>query len=241
MVVISSASHLGRGGTAAYAGDVVRAAVRIREVYGKNVRVVHGFPLIGGGGLVDDSTVRGLREIELWLAEVDKRRLGSLPQTSKYFINNYLSTTSSSNTSINHRQALKLPLALHSPESGTFVSPGWEDLPRSLPSLGEEDEAAFLNVMLSELNEKFALQLDTCPNTDRTTQFATEDPEEERASVSSLGQAMPRGSLTIWSRLTLRSSTPRCQASVLRNNLSRNYPLTWQREWRISTRKIPWC
>jgi hypothetical protein len=49
VVVISSASHLGRGGTAAYAGDVVRAAVRIREVYGKNVRVVHRFPLIGGG------------------------------------------------------------------------------------------------------------------------------------------------------------------------------------------------
>jgi hypothetical protein len=132
---------------------------------------------------MDDSTIRGLREIELWLAEVDKRRLGSLPETSKYFIINYLSTTSSSNTSINHRQALKLPLALHSPESGTFVSPGWEDLPRSLPSLGEEDEAAFLNVMLSELNKKFALQLDTCPNTDRTTQFATEDPGEERACV----------------------------------------------------------
>jgi hypothetical protein len=71
VVVISSASHLGRSGTAAYAGDIIAAMGRIREAYGRSVRVVHGFPLIGGG-LVDDSTVRGLREIEYWLAEVDR-------------------------------------------------------------------------------------------------------------------------------------------------------------------------
>jgi hypothetical protein len=41
--------------------------------------------------------------------------------------------------------------------------------------------------MLSELNEKFALQLDTCPSTDRTSQLATEDPEEERACVVLVG------------------------------------------------------
>ncbi len=172
VVVTSSASHLGRVGTAAYAGDVVKATLRIREVYGKNVRVVHGFPLIQGG-LMDESTVRGLREIELWLAEVDKRRLGSLPETSAYFTDKFLSTTSGNAASITYRQALKLPLALRSSESGAFVSPGWEDLPRSLPSLGEEDEAAFLSVMLSELNAKFALQLDPSPILDRSCQTAT--------------------------------------------------------------------
>jgi hypothetical protein len=135
VVVISSASHIGRVGTAAYAGDIVKATLLIREVYGKNVRVVHGFPLIPGG-LMDESTVRGLREIELWLAEVDKRHLGSLPETSAYFTSNFLCTTSGSTALITYRQALKLPLALHSSESGAFVSPGWEDLSRSLPSLG---------------------------------------------------------------------------------------------------------
>ncbi len=71
VVVLSSVSHLGRSGTAAYAGDIVAAMSRIREVYGRNVRVVHGFPVIGGG-LVDDTTIRGLWEIELWLADVDR-------------------------------------------------------------------------------------------------------------------------------------------------------------------------
>ncbi len=51
--------------------------------------MVHGFPVIGGG-LVDDSTIRGLREIKLWLAEVDRRCLGSFPETSEYFIKHFL-------------------------------------------------------------------------------------------------------------------------------------------------------
>jgi hypothetical protein len=96
---------------------------RIREAFGRNVRVVHGFPIIGGG-LVDDNTIRGLREIELWLAEVDRRRLGSLPDTSEYFIKHFLSTTAQSTSTNTHRQALKLPLALHSSDSGAFVSTG---------------------------------------------------------------------------------------------------------------------
>jgi hypothetical protein len=49
-------------------------------VYGKAVRVVHGFLLVRGG-LVDTGAVCDLQEIELWLAEVDKRCLGSLPGT----------------------------------------------------------------------------------------------------------------------------------------------------------------
>jgi hypothetical protein len=57
VVILSSVSHLGRSGMAAYAGDVVAAMSRIREAYGRNVRVVHGFPVIGGG-LLDDSTIR---------------------------------------------------------------------------------------------------------------------------------------------------------------------------------------
>jgi hypothetical protein len=109
VVVISSVSHLGRGSTAAYARDIVKAASRIWEMYGRSVRVVHGFPLIGGG-LVDENTVRGLWEIELWLAEVDKHRLGSLPDTSAYFINNFLSTISCTPASIHHRQAQRLLL-----------------------------------------------------------------------------------------------------------------------------------
>jgi hypothetical protein len=188
VVVISSASHLGRSGTAAYAGDIVAAMNRIREAYGRSVRVVHGFPLIGGG-LVDESTIRGLREIEYWLAEVDRRRQCSLPETSDYFITHFLTSKTTHTTNGNQRLALKLPTSLHSSDSGIFVSPGWEDLPGSLPALGEEDERAFLHVMLSELNNKFALQLDTCPVTDRSSQLGTDTTDECRFGIVLAGSS----------------------------------------------------
>jgi hypothetical protein len=50
VVVLSCLSHLGRVGTAAYAADIVRAFGRVHGAFGKNVRTVHGFPLLRGGG-----------------------------------------------------------------------------------------------------------------------------------------------------------------------------------------------
>jgi hypothetical protein len=126
----------------------------------------------------DENTVRGLREIELWLAEVDKRRHCSLSVTSDYFIKHFTCDTEHPSRSGMARLALKLPSSLHSPDSVTFVSPGWEDLSRSLPTLVEGDEQSFLKVMLEELNLKFALQLDPSPITDWSGQSAT-DPQAE--------------------------------------------------------------
>ncbi len=37
--------------------------------------------------------------------------------------------------------------------------------------------------MFAELNSKFALQLDTCPITDRSCQTATDNPDEGRLSI----------------------------------------------------------
>ncbi len=43
-----------------------------------------------------------------------------------------------------------------------------------LPTLKEEDEKKFLGIMLDELNNMFALQLDLCPSTDKSSQVATD-------------------------------------------------------------------
>jgi hypothetical protein len=73
---------------AAYAVDIVKAFGRIQGAYVRDVRLVHGYPL--GGGLTDECTLRGLREIELWLSRVDKRCHSSLPRTSEFFTNKFL-------------------------------------------------------------------------------------------------------------------------------------------------------
>jgi hypothetical protein len=43
--------------------------------------------------------------------------------------------------------------------------------------------------MFAELNAKFALQLDTCPNTDRSCQLATDNPDEDRLGIVLAGSS----------------------------------------------------
>jgi hypothetical protein len=112
-----------------------------------------------------------------------------IPDTSDYFIKQFLTTKTGHTSNNNQRQALKLPSSLHSSDSGIFLSPGWEDLPGSLPALGEGDERAFLHVMLSELNNKFALLLDTCPITDRSSQLGTDNTDECRFGIVLAGSS----------------------------------------------------
>ncbi len=88
-----------------------------------------------------------------------------------------------------HAQPSKLPIALHSPDSVAFVSPGWEDLPRSLPTLGEGDKLQFLMVMLEELNSKLVLQLDLNSITDRSCQITTDEPVKDCITVVLAGSS----------------------------------------------------
>jgi hypothetical protein len=126
----------------------------------------------------DESTVRGLREVEAWLTEADKRRQSSLPVSSGYFLKHFTTDTKHPSIKSTARIALRLPPSLHSPDGVTFVSTGWEDLSRSLPTLGEGDEQMFLGIMLEELNHKFALRLDPSPSTDWSSQSATDTQQE---------------------------------------------------------------
>jgi hypothetical protein len=191
VVVLSS---LARVGTAAYAEELVRALARIRDAYANSVRIVHGFPVLIGG-LDDESVVRSILEIELWLADSDKRRMHSLPNTSAHYISEWLRTNKSDSGSDSdsatdiHPHPLKLPNSLHSLEKGTYVSPGWEDLATCLPALQEEDEKKLLGVLIEELNEKFALQLDLEPSTDRSSQPASDYMESDFFSMIFAGSS----------------------------------------------------
>jgi hypothetical protein len=194
VVVLSSLTYLARVGTAAYAEELVRAIARIRDAYAGSVRIVHGFPVLIGG-LDDESVIRSILEIELWLADSDKRRMHSLPSTSAHLISEWLRTnkpdpdSDSDSATDTHPHPLKLPNSLHSLEKGTYVSPGWEDLATSLPTLQEEDEKKLLGVLIEELNEKFALQLDLEPSTDRSSQSASDFMEHDSLSMIFAGSS----------------------------------------------------
>ncbi len=86
-------------------------------------------------------------------------------QTSRLSTSDFFCSTFLCNASLNNklyttdRRDLKVLIALHSSVSSVFVRPGWKDLLRFLPILGEGDEWLFLLEMLTELDEKFAIQL----------------------------------------------------------------------------------
>ncbi len=197
VVVLSSLTYLARVGTATYAEELVRSLARIRDAYASSVRIVHGFPVLIGG-LDDESVIRSILEIELWLSDSDKRRMHSLPNTSAHYISEWLKTgtdgtSASASASLPasdiHPRPLKLPNSLHSLEKGTYVSPGWEDLATCLPALQEEDEKNLLGVIIEELNEKFALQLDLEPLTDRSSQLASDNTDSKSVSMIFAGSS----------------------------------------------------
>ncbi len=207
VVIFSSLTHLSRVGTSVYAADIVKVLSRLREAYGDSVRGLHGFPVMAGG-LQDRSCIRALREVEVWLSEADKWNQHTLPNTSKVFIEQFLSqnsaehlnSTANTDASANTdgppkstveqlRTGIELPASLHSLAKVNIHCQGWDDLPGGLPILTAEQELNFLTGMLDELNEKFALQLDTCPCTDRTGHSAADSETESEIVIALAGSS----------------------------------------------------
>jgi hypothetical protein len=58
-----------------------------------------------------------------------------------------------------------------------------------LPALQEEEEKKLLGVLIEELNEKCALQLDLEPSTDRSSQLASDYMESDSISMIFTGSS----------------------------------------------------
>jgi hypothetical protein len=66
VVVLSSASHMARVGTVAYAADFVKARGRLVGVMGGGIELVHGIPILLSG--TDDSAlIRSIADFAHWL------------------------------------------------------------------------------------------------------------------------------------------------------------------------------
>ena len=135
------------------------------------MRVLHGYPM-PTVTITDQVTIRGLMEVESWLAMADQRRAHSLEHTSKFFMKNYLLTeTETEAGSISRADIpLRLPASIYSKEKSAFVGLGWPKLAKSLAATTERTKMDLLKVMLEELNSEFAHQLDTEPVLDRLVQ-----------------------------------------------------------------------
>jgi hypothetical protein len=143
VVVLSSLTYLARVWTVAYVEELVMSLARICDAYTNLVWIVHGFQVLIGG-LENESVIRSILEIELWLIDSDKRCMHSLLITSAHYILEWLKVSKSdsdtNSASDIHPHPLRLPNSLHTLEKGTYVTPGWEGLAICLPTLQEEDK-----------------------------------------------------------------------------------------------------
>ena len=144
-IIISSINHLGRVGSAAYAEDLVESLIHPIE---------------------DQVTIRSLLEIEAWLASVDPRRLHSLQNTSKHLFDALEAGQCEKSNFGSLSIPLRLPASLHTKDRIAYVRLGWPQMISRIPATSLEAEKSFLGVMLQELNQELALQLDTAPSTD---------------------------------------------------------------------------
>ena len=161
----SSINHLGRVVSAAYAEDLVESLSTLRRTFGGQIRIIHGIPL-PIHPIEDKVTICSLLEIEAWLASVDPRRLHSLQNTSKHFCAALEAAESGKSDFGSLSIPQRLPASLHTKDRISFIGLGWPQMLSGIPAPSPDTEKTLLGVMLQELNQELALQLDTAPSTD---------------------------------------------------------------------------
>ena len=160
VILLCSASHLARVGTAKYASDLVDCFKAIESDYGNSVRAVHGFPIFKSG-LEDYTVTRSLLDIMDWLEDVDKRCLAHLATPLRDYRHQFLLDQSETVSGSTVRLPLQLPSSVRKRETATYQSTGHQNLREKIPPCSEEKAAEFIQGLLCSLNSKFALQLDT--------------------------------------------------------------------------------
>ena len=160
VILLCSASHRARVGTAKYASDLVDCFKAIESDYGNSVRAVHGFPIFKSG-LEDHTVTRSLLDIMDWLEDVDKRCLAHLATPLRDYRHQFLLDQSETVSGSTVRLPLQLPGSVRKRETATYQSTGHKNLREKIPPCSEEKAVEFIQGLLCSLNSEFALQLDT--------------------------------------------------------------------------------
>jgi len=162
VVMIGSLSHLARVGTAAYATDLQSALTTLEEEYGNRIRTVHMLP-VPNADVEDEVAIRALYDILEWLDNVDKRAKYCLPELQSYMKLNLVGD-GEPNHLHRTRIPLRLPAGFKSKEMAAFCFGGTEDLVRLIPRYEGQLLLGHLTTLLQELNNTFAVNLDTKPD-----------------------------------------------------------------------------
>lgn len=184
VVLLFSASHMARSGTAAYCEDFVAAKMKLcSAIPGLIVGPLPPFLMAGASCA---RTIRSTIEMAGWAGSVMKDEDGYMEDTFRKAIE-YIKLMGTG-AQFDYDCMLKLPTSSSNTlMKTTWSSGGWGALPASLPPLGKTLERSLVLSLLEEANLKLALSLDLDPNMDRT--IRTNSCELDRAEFLIIGSS----------------------------------------------------
>jgi hypothetical protein len=172
VVLLASASRMAAVGTAEYASEFVRAAMKLKETLFGGVRVMHGIPILLGG-TNNTPAIRAMVEINQWIMHTSELNSDITATRSLW---DTLIRTREHGADCKH--LIRLPLSQHKLEMGTFTSVGFSNL-EDVPPMNEETERTLVQCLVREINDLFSTGLCTNPVVDRFLDddvFGSESP-----------------------------------------------------------------
>jgi hypothetical protein len=197
VVVMASASHLARVGTAKYAVDYVDAVRRLVGSMGGGIELTHGIPILLGG-TEDSALLRSLVDLEHWLGHIGTSR--DISRARRACLAHILGrdifsdsvgggtgmndasvhplSTGTPEASVHHKMKLVLPSSLANESQSVFVSNGYK-LPTSVQPCSQEHERVLIDMLIEDLNRLYMTDIATeyCTARDGTGSATTSNDD----------------------------------------------------------------
>jgi hypothetical protein len=169
-ILLSSVTSLAAIGPASYAERVSTEAKRLSDSLSGEMMVVPAPPILWGG-CDDPGTIRGVFDVNSWLAGLPGYPMKAAAQT---VLSDLRGGTAAVQAVYNNRLVLPASLAFRSFQS--FVIKGPADLCSGVGPLSVERESQFIHALIADLNKNMCLNIDPLPDLNRDTELLAVSP-----------------------------------------------------------------
>jgi hypothetical protein len=168
IILVGSMSHLAKNGLNFYAPILVETMTRMAGKVGPGVNVIPLLP-IPVGGIGSETLVWDMMDLDCWIVSTGAGQATGLPDSRDTFWQVILEAGVGGRRVYTSSPPLSLPGGIKNPRTRPFVSRAYAGtIPAEILPLDPEVERALVGSLLTELNEKFCVNLDPNPSLDRS-------------------------------------------------------------------------
>ena len=169
VVLLGSATHLATVGSSGYAEDFVEASLRIGAVLHRS-SVVAAAPMVLLDGSRDPALIRSIVEISAWLEIIFDKIAGFSGEAHRAVVA-AIGECGKGGYQDSYSMRVRFPSGPLTRAKTTWASPSLVSLPENVEPLSLELEKKIVGLLLLDLNQGMALDLDTSPNHTRMVEI----------------------------------------------------------------------